>query len=621
VGKLTGCQVAGVARGVFVIADTCNVYVLRAGRRAICVDFGSGLVLERLDRLGVAEVTDVLMTHHHRDQAQGLGRASELGVRIWVPPIERGLFESVDEHWQSRGLDNDYELLQDRFSILESVEIAGVSEEYVTRRYSGWEVTAVPTPGHTVGSVTYIADVDGSRLAFVGDLLYSDSKVWSLAAMQWTYNGLEGAAMTIASLRSLRELAPDVLLPSHGAPIEDPERAIDEVGARLQALLDHRPTSKVHHVEARELAAWTEHPFVRVSEHLLMNRTSRATSYCVVSDDSVALLIDYGYDMTSSELAPSTDRYARRPWLASLPALCRDFGISRVEVVMPTHYHDDHVAGINLLRQIAGTQVWAAENIAPVLNDPRRFDLPCLWYEPIRVDRVLRLGDPVRWREYEFASFELSGHTRYAVAIAFEVDGQRVIATGDQQDGHWSPLGQQELLHYQYRNGFRIDDYVDSARLYRHLSPDLIISGHWEPRRVTTEYLDALLEEGEHVARLHRQLLPLEEVNFEPGGFGARIEPYRCEVLANQSVSLAATVRNPFARAAKIIASLVVPRGWGCEPRDRCAFVESYGTTTFEFLVHPKGPPVRRARVAIDMAVDSVLFGQQAEALVNVVGT
>ena len=43
---------------------------------------------------------------------------------------------------------------------------------------------------------------------------------------------------------------------------------------------------------------------------------------------------------------------------------------------MPTHYHDDHVAGINLLREVEGTEVWAPENVAPMLEEPRRYDLP-----------------------------------------------------------------------------------------------------------------------------------------------------------------------------------------------------------------------------------------------------
>jgi glyoxylase-like metal-dependent hydrolase (beta-lactamase superfamily II) len=64
-----------IVRGVSLYRDTCNVYVLRSGREAVLIDFGSGAVLDRLGELGVDRVTDVLVTHHHRDQVQGLDRA------------------------------------------------------------------------------------------------------------------------------------------------------------------------------------------------------------------------------------------------------------------------------------------------------------------------------------------------------------------------------------------------------------------------------------------------------------------------------------------------------------------------------------------------------------------
>ena len=55
---------------LYLFHDTCNVYVLCTGREALLVDFGSGDVLDHLAEIGVEQVTDVLMTHHHRDQGQ-----------------------------------------------------------------------------------------------------------------------------------------------------------------------------------------------------------------------------------------------------------------------------------------------------------------------------------------------------------------------------------------------------------------------------------------------------------------------------------------------------------------------------------------------------------------------
>src|SRR5207237_3016082 len=122
-----------------------------------------GAVLDRLGELGVERITDVLLTHHHRDQAQGLARAAAAGARIWAPPFDAPLVTEMDTHWQSRPLDVDYDLREDRFSPLHSLPIDGTVPEYRTARFGAFEVTTLPTPGHTPGSVTYLVEIEGKR--------------------------------------------------------------------------------------------------------------------------------------------------------------------------------------------------------------------------------------------------------------------------------------------------------------------------------------------------------------------------------------------------------------------------------------------------------------------------
>jgi glyoxylase-like metal-dependent hydrolase (beta-lactamase superfamily II) len=599
-----------VEANVFRFSDAVNVYVLRRDRSAILIDFGTGAVLDHLDELGVDRVTDVLLTHHHRDVTQGLARAREAGIRIWAPPSERDLIQGIDEHWQARPLDNIYDLREDRFSLLQSVPVDGVVAEYRTVAYGPFEVLTLPTPGHTQGSVSFIVDVDQRRLAFTGDLIAAPGKVWSLAATQWTYTGIEGLGATILSGLDLLDRAPDRLLPAHGDPIDEAAPAVHQLNGRLQRLIDMRsPEWQIQGLRSR--------PWLEISRHLLRNRTSVANSYALLSESGAALLIDYGYDFTTG-LANGTDRSSRRPWLQTIPALKRDYGIDRIEVALPTHYHDDHVAGFNLLRDVEGTQVWAPPNMVSMFEDPRRFDLPCLWYDPIPVDRRLAFERPIRWHEYEITAHELPGHTLYAAAFELEVDGVKVVASGDQQDGGWVAGERPEILNYQYRNGFRLDDFRRSAELYKRLKPDLLISGHWLPRPVTDAYLDALLEAGTELAQLHRELLPLETVDFGAGGFGARIEPYRSEVSLGAALALEVWVRNPFPRPEDVCVGLALPRGWEAEPEQQIVRLGPHGERRLRFHVRTGSTPVRRARLAADLSVGNVRFGQQAEALVTV---
>jgi glyoxylase-like metal-dependent hydrolase (beta-lactamase superfamily II) len=601
-----------VTDSVHLHPDTCNVYLIRSGPDAVAIDFGSGSVLDHLAEYGVERITDVLMTHHHRDQGQGLARAAGAGIRIWVPPSERDLFADVSTHWQTRTIDNYYDLRQDRFSLLDDVPVHGAVPEYRTRRFGGIEILTLPTPGHTLGSVSYLAVLDGKRLAFTGDLLHGPGTVWSLSAMQWSYTGLEGAAASVLSLDLLAERDPELVLPSHGSPIAEPPHALAETRRNLQALVDFRRD------EPWDLTAWLREPYVPISPHLLRNRTSFSTSYALLSDSGAALLIDYGFDMIAG-LPAGTDRSSRRPWLASLHALKRSYGIDRVEVAVPTHYHDDHVAGFNLLHEVESTKIWAADTIAPILRDPLRYDLPCLWYDPLPVDRVVPTGVPLRWHEYELTMYPLPGHTLYAAAIAFQADGNTVVATGDQQDGGWVDGQRTEVLNFQYRNRFRIDDFVDSALLYRRLAPDLLISGHWGARRVDDAYLDALLAKGEELARLHRTLLPLSEVDFGAEGFGARILPYRSVAKAGEPRRFEVEVRNPFRRRCALRVDLHAPDGWKVSPPQRVVDVEAVGEACVRFeVLPPEGTKQRRARLAANLVAGDRDFGQQAEALVDV---
>jgi glyoxylase-like metal-dependent hydrolase (beta-lactamase superfamily II) len=587
--------------GVSVFPDTCNVYVLGGGPDVVLIDFGSGAVLDRIE----GRVTDVLVTHHHRDQVQGLQRAVEAGARVWVPRVERELIADVDRHWLARPIENDYDLRQDRFSLLEAVAIAGTVDEYHSRRYGDFEVYALPTPGHTIGSVSYLVEVDGRRLAFSGDLVYADGKVWSLAATQWTYSGVEGLAATYLSCGVLARHEPELLLPSHGDPIEEPAAALALTQARVRELLDLRNLGRW------DLDGWLNAPWAPVTPRLLRNRTSFATTYALLSDSGGALLFDFGYDLCTG-VPISSDRATRRPQVASFDALKRDFGVERVEAVIVTHFHDDHVAGLNLLRDVEGTEVWAPENVAPILEAPARYDLPCLWFDPIAVDRRLAYGEPFRWHEYELTAHPLPGHTRYAAAISFEVDGKRVVATGDQQtyesDGR-------SVLNYQYRNRYRADDFVASAELYRSLRPDLFITGHSGAHEVDGELLERLLADGRRTAELHRELLP-DDVDFGPEGFGARIEPYRSAIGVGETVDLDVTVRNPFARDARATLRLVVPAGWNVHPEVHELELAEHSEGALRFRVAAGGAAVR-ARVAADVTIDDVPFGQQAEALVT----
>ncbi|MDN4075315.1 MBL fold metallo-hydrolase [Fictibacillus terranigra] len=593
-----------ISANLFLFEDTCHVYVIKNGNTAVLIDFGAGDVLQSLPLIGVEKVTDILMTHHHRDQAQGLHDAVKAGIRIWVPHNEQDLFQNMNEHWGAREIDNNYNMRQDRFSLLHSVPISGTLKDYSTHIADGLELHIVPTPGHTVGSITIMAAIDGKMAAFTGDLIYAPGKIWSLSATQWTYNGGEGIARSVLSLLDLKEKNPDVLLPSHGQIMDHPIEAIDLLVERLAVLMKHRKQNP-------RLFELRERPYEAITPHLLKNRTSMANGYVLLSESGNALLIDYGYDFLGG-FTTGSDRASRRPWLYTLSKLKEQYGVKKIDVVLPTHFHDDHVAGINLLREVEGTELWCPQNFSDVLENPKKYDLPCLWYDPIKVDRQLPMGQKVKWEEYEITVYEQGGHTLYAAALQFEVDGARVLAIGDQHQG-------EDEYNYVYGNKFRIGDYIASAELYKTLQPDFLLSGHWDPIFVTPEYLERIEEKGKVLEQLHKDLLPLENVDFGADGFGAVIQPYQTKVKAGESYSVHVQIKNPFNWPKAVLARIIVPEGWKVDNAFYEVALDPKESGQFTALISvPQNVKVYRERIAVDLTVGEIHFGQHAEALVSV---
>lgn len=146
-------------------------------------------------------VTDVLLTH--RDHvAHGRRYADHFGARLW---IHEGDLDAVPDADQViRGLD--------------PVEI-------------GEGVTAHPLPGHTRGSVLYLAD---DRYCFSGDSFYWSRTTEDLeVAESVTWYSIEELAASLA--RTAGKLRFEWVLPGHG----DRRRLdADEMSRRLEALAE-----------------------------------------------------------------------------------------------------------------------------------------------------------------------------------------------------------------------------------------------------------------------------------------------------------------------------------------------------------------------------------------------
>ena len=604
-----------ITHNIRLFKDSCNVYAVTGSEGLLIIDAGTGAWLDHLDALP-ATPTALLLTHYFRDHAAGAVLAARKGIPVYVPEYEHDILTDPGHHFQQRKTYIVYENLWDHFVPIEPVDAAGVMLDYATAKFAGLKVDAIPLPGVTLSQTGYGVEVDGQRVIFCGEAIHSPGKLARVAPLQYYYNDLRGANNCRFSAQILRDKSPSMLLPSLGEPISEKiDEALSTLKDNLSVMIDMRPDT--------EEASDYQDRLIKVSDHVWRSDGSIAHTHFVISESGKAMSIDYGYIIGPMQYPAFAHRSRRRALLHGLGALKKQFGIDRLDMVLVSHFHDDHVAGIPVLQRLYGTECWAAENFADLLESPDAHSFPCTWPRPIQVHRRLPLNTTVEWEEYTFHLAPMNGHTRFASLVGFEADGLRYAHTGDQYQLSMAENGDFECLNahnFVFRNGSRLDGYRLSDQWLQEWRPDLLISGHWETTRTNEKFFQALTDYTEHYEQMHRNAMPLEddEVHFDIDSWGGWIWPYRTVLDSPRETSVRVHVRNPLPDHATLEVRLVGPAGW----RGTSATLEAppRAEVSCELSITPDSS-CRRQAFAVELTANGQPFGQVAEALMTVGST
>jgi glyoxylase-like metal-dependent hydrolase (beta-lactamase superfamily II) len=610
--------------GVYRFRDSCLVYAMEGEEGAwLIVNAGTGAAAGHLPALGPVCSSVLLLTHHFRDHTAGAEQFRAAGARVAAPWHEREHLSDGQRAMRAKQTLFLYDLMWDHYAPIRPIVVDRWMNDYETATLAGLTVTVVPTPGVTMGAASYIVTrPDGRRLAFVGELMGSPGKLARIAPLQYNYNDLTGLENVLLSWRRVLEAQPALALPSMGEPIANCAAAVEQLcrsAAQFEAV---QPG-----ITAR-LTQASRDGIEEVVPRLYRARSASAETHFLLSKSGKALAIDFGYDTSGVRFPNRLDSWTRRPLLHSVSALRAVTGVARIEVVIPTHYHDDHIAGIPLLQRLHGTELWAGENFADLLERPADFDRPCLWPEPLKVSRRLALGHTFHWEDIAITLRPMSGHTEFSTLVLLEFDGRRIAHTGDQLfylDPATLQLTAPEkgsvFSNHVYRNGLELGCYVDFVRRLRAFDPELILSGHYVPYRSTPGLWGRLERAAQAFDEAHRAVLELRDdrTHFGIEGQAAKIFPYESRMERAQS-------RQPI-------------RGWVLNPCDRPAtaeirFAASADGITIEALVLPL--PARRKKsfrtavavaagtrpgrhaITLELVVDGRNFGQVAEAWLRV---
>ncbi len=607
-----------IEEGIHRFQDSCHVYAVEGPEGVVLVNAGTGLAADHLDEIAGGRPMTVLLTHHFRDHTDGAIRLHEKGARVLGPYWDQEYLVDPEQHFRERQHWNSYDNRWDRFSPVRPVPVDGWMMDYETRDIAGlsWEV--VPTPGMTNGASSYVVTVGERRVGFVGEVICGTGKTTRLAPLQYNYNDYTGAWNLYHAANRLLATGADRLLPSLGDPVDDPAGAIATFKANLKRLEEIQPGV------SEPLEDPDEDDIEEVLPHLYRSKYAGAETHFVLSDTGKVMSIDYGYNLKTGFQPAKSHVSNRRPILHGISGLRKRFGIDRIDATLVSHFHDDHVNGIPMLQRLYGTEVLAGEQFSDLLENPVKYDRPCLWHEPIRVSRHIPNGTTVYWENIPITLHPMSGHTRFATLICMEVDGTRVAHTGDQaffdaEGGVGYQSGARMFTNHVYKNGLDLGCYKRFLEDLKRFEPELVITGHTRPYRTSPDWYAEIGRAAEAFDDVHRTLMLLDDdaAHFGAESQGGKLVPYRAHAPEGGPIEFTGWVLNPFPTEQPARIRLVGPEGWQSEtvtlslgPREQ---------KEIRLVLHvPEGTRCRRQPVALNLTVGGRPFGQVTEALVTV---
>nr|WP_304655168.1 subclass B3 metallo-beta-lactamase [Neorhizobium galegae] len=154
-------------------------------------------------------------------------------------------------------------------------------------------------------------------------------------------------------------------------------------------------------VFAQQPAAWSEpaSPF-RITDNIYYVGTKGLASYLIISGREAILL-----DATLDENVASIER--------NIQSL--EFGLRDIKIIINSHAHFDHAAGIGRLKKSTGAEVAAMAGDKSALENGRQegdTDYGGAVFPAVKVDRILNDGDKVTLGDVTLTASLTAGHTK-----------------------------------------------------------------------------------------------------------------------------------------------------------------------------------------------------------------
>jgi len=218
----------------------CNCYLIECGGAWVLVDTGSGVgaspaaIAAHVEAAGasVAGLAAILLTHMHGDHAGGAAHfAGASGAPTYASPLAAEVLASADEMRSSVAAARDAGIYPSDFRLKPLQGIRPLRDGEVLQ-FGETSVTAVETPGHCDGHLSFVVSARGRR-----DLIAGDAVFWRGRSLVQATSDCDPEAMAASMLKLAALSDVDGLFPGHGAfTLTGAKRHLDEAASHARAL-------------------------------------------------------------------------------------------------------------------------------------------------------------------------------------------------------------------------------------------------------------------------------------------------------------------------------------------------------------------------------------------------
>ena len=599
-----------ISKHLYVHHGVVNVGILINDDKALLIDFGDGTVKDNISELGVNSIYSVIFTHHHRDQAFGF-KATD-SERAGIPEQEYKWFSEVEDYWNNPANRwHIYNFHPHNLMLTESVLITDRYKEGDSLRFGDATISVIDTPGHTDGSISYIIDVDGQRVIFSGDLIYGEGKIWELYSLQKAeamvsdYHGFLGSRKQLKqSLLKLLSQSPDILIPSHGEVMTDPENAVETLIDRLDICYDrYVAISALRHYFPEMFSEYegrSGHMPIRQGKPVPSCLLHYGTSWFIISQNKDVFVIDCGNNAVIKQIKEMQNKGE----------------IKDVSGLWITHYHDDHVDAVPEFLATFGCPIYVSEKMADILENPRGYRLPCISPSAVKVSNPTKDGQSWMWNEFKMTAYHFPGQTYYHGGLLVEDQNVKMFFAGDS----FTMSG--------------IDDYCSGNRnwlgkgvgfdrcleLMEEIKPTHIFNCHVDLAfDFTDDEIKMMRSNLAEREKIYGELFPWDSANYGMDEFWVKCYPYEQDVISENTVEIRVDITNHSESEKKAICRPVLPKSWGIDVKPKSASIpaKSEGHIAFSILI-PKDIQPMLYVIPFELIYDGLALGQFREAMLFV---